>query len=568
MASPVILSDDQVFGPQVLSDADVFGQAPVSAPQTADVRQQLMAGPVGQFMNGASQGLYGLGQDFYNWGSYLASAGGHYPNPVSRGMSDLGDSIGQTAAQSLQANKNARIAAGNDSPYNYPFYAGELGSPANLLGAETRLPAAIKTAAPKAAKLAQVLLQGAGYGVIAPVSPGQDFAATKSKQAALGAALSYGGNVLGNVANPSSWLKPSVQTLLDAKVPLTVGQTVGGTARTLEDAATSIPIVGDMIKARQREALRGLQTATINRSLAPIGETLPAGKSGYEAVQYAQGKLGDAYDSLLSGMSATHDPQLESDWTDLVDGSRQYYGLTPQRQQQLYDILQGQAQKARAGTFDGPALKDVQSNLSYQARTYAKSLDPDQKNLADALFDARDAFNDFIARQNPQHAPQLAAVNRGYANFARVQAASALSKTGIYSPSELARAVKAGGTRSTNATGSSLMQDLSSAGQEVLPSTVPDSGTPLRHFADIAIGALAGGGEHLATGDAGLGVLGAGTVLAAGASKPAQAALRALLTKRPYSPQSAAQLGALLTRGTPAVSAPVLVPALTQGGNN
>ena len=110
------------------------------------------------------------------------------------------------------------------------------------------------------------------------------------------------------------------------------------------------------------------------------------------------------------------------------------------------------------------------------------------------------------------------------------------------------------------------MQDLSSAGQDVLPSTVPDSGTAGRHMVGLLAGLLAGGGEHAATGDAGLGVLSMGAGLSAGASKPAQAAIRSLLTKRPYNQNTATALAGLLRAGTPALSG-ALVPAITQNAN-
>lgn len=556
-------------GPETAPPQPVTPQV-VSAPQQQPdptLRQQLMAGPVGQAMGGAMQGIQGLDQLAYKGAGAIASLGGYYPNSVSALLNKTGDQVGQQAQQEAQSYQTARQASGKGD-FNPGWYAGEIASPANAVAGELKVPGALASLAPKAAKLGSILLKGAGYGATAPVSPDDDFGTAKAEQAGLGAGIGYGGDFLAKAANPIGNVSKDVATLLKAGVPLTAGQILGGTARTLEDSSTSIPVVGDMVKARQRDALAGLNTAVINRSLAPIGETLPAGKVGHDAMQYAQGKLGDAYDTLLPQLSAAKDAQLVQDLNTIGNQGGQTFNLTPQSQKTVNEMIKNQIiAKSSGGNYDGATLKDIQSNLAFQANRYTKSSDPEQQNIGDALYAVRNKFNDFIARQNPAQAPQLTAINTGWANFARAQGATAASKTGIFSPSELGRAVKAGGTKGTNATGTSLMQDLSTAGQSVLPSTVPDSGTAGRHIIDLGLGALAGGGEHLATGDAGLGVLGTGAALAAGASKPSQALIRMLLTQRPYSQQSASQLADILRGGLPRLVAPVAVPALTQNSN-
>jgi hypothetical protein len=102
-----------------------------------------------------------------------------------------------------------------------------------------------------------------------------------------------------------------------------------------------------------------------------------------------------------------------------------------------------------------------------------------------------------------------------------------------------------------------------------LPSTVPDSGTPLRHIATLGLG-LAGaglGGERLGVPGSEGGALGAaalGALLAAGGTRGGQALLRNALIKRPQNaPAIANSIQALAPRGATA-----LVPLLlNQGGN-
>lgn len=525
-------------------------------PQSQTWREQLMAGPVGQAMGGAMQGVYGLDQAAYKGAGALTSGFGHYPNQVSDFLNNTGNDIGNQAKLSEQTYDRARQMSGQ-SGANVGKFAGEVLSPANLVAGEAELPAATLPYLGRGAKLAQALFKGGAYGGTSPVDPDEDYAKTKAEQIGLGAGIGAAGHGLASAANPMGSLSKNVVTLLKAGVPLTVGQTLGGAAHTLEDSATSIPFVGDMIKSRQREAMAGLQTAMINRSLTPIGEKLPSGLTGHDAIQYAQQKFDDHYDSTLSQIAATADPQLTGDLSSIVQNATRDYGLNQTGQKNLYSLLHGQViQKSDSGYFDGDALKDVQSGLRFQAQRLSKSLNPDDKNLADALFDARDKFNDFIARQNPAQAPQLQAINKGYASYARAEAAGARSNTGISTPAQLLQAVKAGGTRATNAAGNSLDQDLATAGTSVLPSTVPDSGTAGRHMVGLLAGALAGGGEHLATGDAGLGILSSGAALAAGASRPAQALGRAIIAKRPYSQNTAATLADLLRSGVPLLGAP------------
>jgi hypothetical protein len=91
--------------------------------------------------------------------------------------------------------------------------------------------------------------------------------------------------------------------------------------------------------------------------------------------------------------------------------------------------------------------------------------------------------------------------------------------------------------------------DLARAGQEVLPSKLPDSGTATRGLIGASlVGGIGGAGVGSAFGDAGTGAqtgLGLTLLLAAGGSRPAQAAMVNLLTRRPA---AARRIGDIITR--------------------
>jgi hypothetical protein len=281
-------------------------------------------------------------------------------------------------------------------------------------------------------------------------------------------------------------LSDNAKLLLKEGVMLTPGQMAGGTVKRMEDAATSIPVLGDAIKAAQRRGIESFNTATINRSLAPIGETLPKGLKGHSAIEYAYGKLGDAYDNLLPKMKGSLDTGLKQD----IDAIRQLGMEVPEPQRgQLQRIIDREVLKrfppGGNGETSGEAIKGMESELGRLGKTFKNSDNYDTRTLGGAVEEMQNALRRMVERNNPKYAEELAKINEGYANFKKAQnaASSATAQEGTFTPAQLHRAVRAGDTskdKARFAEGNALMQDLSRAGKDVLPSAVPDSGTPLR----------------------------------------------------------------------------------------
>lgn len=287
--------------------------------------------------------------------------------------------------------------------------------------------------------------------------------------------------------------RPEVQALSKEGVRMTPGQIVGGTTQRLEDAATSIPLLGDAIKSAQRRGIESFDAAAINRSLAPIGEKLPKGVTGRKAVEYAEGKLNDAYDSLLAKMQATMDPQLGA---AIQKGQQVAQQLPPDIAKQFDFIVKRELEPLRRGMASGEELKTVQTRLRELEEPMRRSDDAYKRALAEGISDLRDQLNLAIERQNPKYAAELDRTNKGWANFKRIQkaAGSAGAQEGVFTPAQLQSAVKAGDKSKDKgrfATGNALMQDLSEPGKSVLSQTVPDSGTAMRALVE---GGLLGGG--------------------------------------------------------------------------
>ncbi|HEX3945653.1 MAG TPA: hypothetical protein VHW69_16360, partial [Rhizomicrobium sp.] len=317
-----------------------------------------------------------------------------------------------------------------------------------------------------------------------------------AKDAAIGAvAGKVGDKVIGaatRVIAPK--VSPYAQRLLDAGVRLTPGQIVGGTARTIEDKATSIPGVGDMIRNARVRGLQDFNTAAINRALAPIGKGVPAGLTGRDAIDHAADTLNQAYTGLLPSLRVNADPQLQTGVRNLTALAKNIpqYGAEPITNFIKQEIT---PRFSKAGVMTGQSFKEVDSLLRQEAQNYSASGSPNDRKLGQAFWQLRNEFKDALERSNPGAKTKLRAIDTGYANLVRVQNAAARpgADPGVFTPSQLSQAVKASDRsvrKSAVARGNALMQDLSDAGRAVLPSTVPDSGTAGRMLA----AALAGGG--------------------------------------------------------------------------
>jgi hypothetical protein len=89
---------------------------------------------------------------------------------------------------------------------------------------------------------------------------------------------------------------------------------IGGAAKRLEDAATSVPFVGDAIRRAQRRGIEDLNRVAWNEALSPIGPVigrLPANTAaGHEAIATAERMLSDRYASVVPSLKAAVDAPL------------------------------------------------------------------------------------------------------------------------------------------------------------------------------------------------------------------------------------------------------------------
>lgn len=355
-------------------------------------------------------------------------------------------------------------------------------------------------AAPVKAGLAARALYGAATGAaggaLQPVADAsdEDFWSKKRGQVATGAAV---GGVMAPVAGavarviqPKASINPQLKMLRDAGVNPTIGQALGGAANAVEEKMTSIPIMGDMISRARRNAVTQFNNAAINRAVEPIGGKVEG--AGSQAVRDAGDMLSNYYDDVLGKIRGVQlDNQFSQDLGQLQQLSS---GLVPDMQRRFQKTL-GDVVMHRVsptGGMTSQTYKTVDSELGNIASRYSKSSVASEQEFGDAVSQLQNLLNQNMRRSNPDVAQGLANADRGWANLVRVEgAAKAADKSeGLFTPGQLSQAVRAADQsvrKRAVARGDSLMQDLSTAGQNILGNKVPNSFTTDRAL-------IAGGG--------------------------------------------------------------------------
>lgn len=434
-----------------------------------------------------------------------------------------------------EADLQARRKAAGQPGMDWARAAGNVLSPATLalvFGA----PAAAATTLPARIGLGSV--GGAASSALSPVE-GDDFWASKGKQVGVGAlvggAIPGAAGALGRVISPKASTNPALDLLQAEGVRPTVGQSLGGRWNALEEKFQSVPIVGDAIANARGRSLKQFNEAAINRATAPVGAKVDG--VGHQAVADAGNVLSQAYDDALSQLKWVRlDKQFTSDFQQL-QGMAQ--SLTPPMRAKFNatakDVLGGRT--STGGTMLAETVKKVDSELGNQAARYGRSSVASEQELADALKQLQALLREQVGRTSPEASKAIKAADTGWANLVRVEGAAKAAKNsdGVFTPGQLNTAIQTADKsvrKRSVSRGEALMQDLGSAGQNVLGNKVPNSFT-----ADRAL--IAGGsmGAYLLNP-----MIPAGLLAGAGLYTPAgQWLLRNAVTARPESAKAIAE---------------------------
>jgi hypothetical protein len=210
------------------------------------------------------------------------------------------------------------------------------------------------------------------------------------------------------------------------------------------------------------------------------------------------------------------------------------------------------ARATPAQTLTPAVAKEIESELGRLAAGYRGSSVQSERLMGQALAQARNEVRALVERHNPVTAPQLRAIDSGWANLTQIENAGAMlgAKEGVISPAQFLNAVKKSDKSLRDrafAGGTARNQELAQAADAVLSSRYPDSGTAGRAM----IGAVGAGG---------LGYINPAIPIGAAAatlpySPIGQRLTAAALTQRPQASQDA---GEILKR---------LAPWLAAGGH-
>lgn len=431
------------------------------------------------FGMGLTDPIYGAGQFVPRVLEQVTSLGGNFPNPVS-------DLYGKSAARvdaDVQAREKAYTdAGGNQGGIDWWRMGGNIASPPNYV-----MPTG--SASTILGQMGKGALSGLGFSTMQPVQDTQNYWDEKGGQMLTGT-LS-GGAVPAVTGTLSKAFQPIVtkgtDLLKKEGVSLTPGQSMGGLTKWTEDKLTSVPFLGDMIKKSQSRGIEDLNRAAYARALKPIGEKLPNDVAlGRDAVAYINQKLSDKYDNLLPSLGGQVDNQFSTDISTLKNMVANDLTMNPAEQDKFVKILTNTIDRrvAPGGGYTGQAVKEIESELGNLSAKFGQG-DVSQRALANALKETQQTLRDMVERTNPQYAKELSSINKGYANFKRIQQAATKKgsqdlEAGVFTPAELQQAVKMldkSKDRSAFAKGNALMQDLSEAAVKRLPNSIPNSGT-------------------------------------------------------------------------------------------
>jgi hypothetical protein len=338
---------------------------------------------------------------------------------------------------------------------------------------------ALKYAA-KAPSILRSAITSAGYGGVQGAGKSTETENLPSDVVAGTALGGIGGAALGTVgAAIAPQLQKGARELQQAGVPLTAGSAFGGQIQSIEQAAESLPIAGELIKGARREQFEAFNKAAFNRALKAIDPklTVPKELPLREAADFTYQQISNKYNTIYPNTQLS----LNNTLNRQLSGLQNKYSTATlgeagaaQFQAQLNNI---KSRFEGGKPITGAQVKALKEDLRLLTDAYKGSAGS-EKLLGNAFDDLENSVMMSFRNQNPKYAKDLKSADTAYATYKKVEnaAASAKGADGVFTPAQLETAVKQG-NKSQYARGKALLQDLSNTGYDVLGNKVPDSGT-------------------------------------------------------------------------------------------
>jgi len=381
---------------------------------------------------------------------------------------------------------------------------------------------------------------GAGYGA------GSADDGSRLSGAALGAATGAGGNLLGRGITSglgrvtAGVSDPAVQALVKENIPVTLGQAVGKAGpvgrmiKGAEDRLSGLPIVGDAISARRVEGIEAMNAKAFDKALEPINKTV-GNISGEEAVDKAQGLVGNAFNDALRGKAAAVDRPFITEAASAKRAIQALPRVGGEVESSIDEVVNSYFDPS--GNISGENMQALLRDLGAIKRGYQN--DPLGHRVGKAVGMVEKSVENLFRRQAPDVMPQYDAAKQAFRRLSIVEDAVLRGKNtgGKFTPGQLGMADRANAKKYSGshaaAAGKGEFHDFQRNAQDVLPNQVPDSGTAGRLL--LPLGLVGGAGVGAAGGDAqggattGLTLAG---LLALAYSKQGQRALVGAVAKR------------------------------------
>lgn len=363
--------------------------------------------------------------------------------------------------------------------------------------------------------------------------------------AAIGSGGSAAGQLVGKgIGRTLSGFARSPEAALANQMGMrtTFGQDMGGFTKSVEDAATSMPGVGELVSANRGRGFRDFNRAMFDKAGEPIQASVSQiGEAGLDDLRQ---HISGAYDNATAGVRVPLDPQFKADMQAVTRAQR----ALPEDYAMRLDVV-GQNRVAPivdAGEMTGDVYQQAMRGLKGSRASAGQAAPGFEQEYRDALTLAMDALRGNMTRNGGQSVVDgLSRADTAYRNSKILEKAVQAAKNGtgtgeiqMFTPAQANTAA----TQSANKFGGPRpFADLIDVAQKVLPNRVPDSGTGRRVAQMAALGTLGAGGLGVAGGMAGAGdpqSLGLGSFTAAAAlalasTKGGQKVLKKALIERP-----------------------------------
>ena len=310
---------------------------------------------------------------------------------------------------------------------------------------------------------------------------------------------------LGKVLPP---VTEKAKELIKQGVPLTVGQSVGGGLRKIEEGIKSIPFLGDPIVGAEIRATQGFNKATFRKVLEPLEKygvnlkkQLKGKTTGNELYKTAENIINNGYEKLKPKLKFPNRDELQSIYDDVIlkQADTMPKSVNNQFLQDMDNIVY--ANFSPDGSLSGDGFKKIESGLRQQINSYLGSSDQVTRNYANSYDAVLDALSDTLIKNNPKYAPQLKDLDFSFKmlNIVGRAVEKGGSKQGTFTPNQLMQASRmadVGRNKKSFRKGEALMQDLANEGQ-ALNLTLPDSGTATRQLLTGGLLNLGGAGAGI-----------------------------------------------------------------------